>query len=89
MASVASGPFRKNSDPVDRGRGNSLVGKFKVIGAVGLVDRFTPGRIRLEHIQQSDAASIWPFGDEQEFERLPERHGFQPEDIRDGCIPEL
>ena len=54
-------PFRKNSDPVDGGQGNSLIGKFKVIGAVELVDRFTPGRIRLEHIGQSDAASIWPF----------------------------
>ena len=40
---------------------NSLIGKFKVIGAVELVDRFTPRRIRLEHIQQSDAASIGCF----------------------------
>ena len=54
-------PFRKSSDPVDGGQGNSLIGKFKVIGAVELVDRFTPGRIRLEHIQHSDSASIWPF----------------------------
>lgn len=54
-------PFRKNSDPVDGGQGNSLIGKFKLIGAVELVDKFTPGRIRLERIVQSDSESILPF----------------------------
>jgi hypothetical protein len=54
-------PFRKKSDPFDGGPGNSLNGKFQLIGAVVLVDRFPPGRIRLQRILQSDSANLLPF----------------------------
>jgi hypothetical protein len=54
-------PFRTRDESPEGGQGKSKVGKIMMVGAVELVDRFTPGRMRLERIEQSDRENLMPF----------------------------
>lgn len=41
-------PYRKKTDPVTGGQGRSRIGKMVLVGAVEIVDKHYPGRMRLQ-----------------------------------------
>lgn len=53
--------YRKKSDPPDGGQGNSSIGKIKFAGAVEVRDKFYPGRIRLQSIENNNRFFLHDF----------------------------
>ena len=54
-------PYRTKDDPVAGGGGRDPDGKMQVIVAVEVIDKATPGRLRLGMIADASSASLHPF----------------------------
>lgn len=54
-------PFRKKSDPLNGGRGRSLIGQMAIIGGVEIVDTYYSGRIRLERAKNTERETLQNF----------------------------
>lgn len=54
-------PYRKKTDPVTGGQGRSRIGKMVLVGAVEIVDKHYPGRMRLQRVQVADRETLQRF----------------------------